>query len=283
MVLHVDAGNTDQANAWNGIEGASWARDQDRYDRLIQPFHLALLDAAAVAADAAVLDVGCGCGQTTREAARAARRGSALGVDLSSQMLERARGRAEEEGLTNVSFVQADAQVQAFAADTFDVVISRFGAMFFADPPAAFANLARASHPGAGLAIVVWQPLSENEWLREIRDALAMDRDLPTPRAGVPGPFSLSDPDLVTTILAAAGYRDVELREVRESLVVGSDVDDAYGFASRMPPVLGLLNDLDDAARADALGRLRASIVAHERDGGISFGATAWLITATRA
>jgi SAM-dependent methyltransferase len=283
MPLNVDAGNEDQADAWNGVEGTSWARNQDRYDRMLHPFHVALLDAASVARDAVVLDIGCGCGESTRDEARATPGGSAVGVDLSSQMLERARQLADEEGLTNVSFEQADAQVHPFEPGTFDVVSSRFGCMFFADPDAAFANLARASRPGGRLALAAWQPLARNEWMVEIRTALAMGRELPTPQPGMPGPFGLSDPPMAAAVLERAGYTEIAFAEVRAPVVVGSDADDAYGFASQLPPVLGLLQDLDQPARSEALGRLRDSLVAHHRDGGVQFGAGAWLITATRS
>ena len=280
--LGIDEGNTDQANAWNGLEGTTWAAHQDRYDALIHSYHLHLLDAAAVASSDRVLDVGCGCGETTRDAARAALSGSALGVDLSEQMLERAEQRSAEEGLTNVAFARADVQVFPFEPGSFDVVMSRFGIMFFAEPVAAFGNLAAAARPGARLAFVAWQPLAENEWLLELRRSLAMGRDLPEPVNGTPGPFGLAEADTVRTLLHRTGFADIDFAEVREPLVVGTDADDAYEFVSKMTPVIGLLNDLDDATRAVALEQLHDSLVAHADRSSVQFGSCAWLVTARR-
>jgi len=104
-------------------------------------------------------------------------------------MLDRARVRAADEGLENVTFAHGDAQVDSFPAASFDVVISRLGAVFFAEPVAAFANIARAMRPDGRLALVAWQSVARNEWLTEMRGALDGGRGVPTPPAGVPGPF----------------------------------------------------------------------------------------------
>jgi SAM-dependent methyltransferase len=274
--------NVEQAEAWNGNEGLAWAAHQDRHDAALRFFNVALADAAAIAATEHVLDVGCGCGQSTRDAARAATQGSALGVDLSEPMLERARERAVEEQLDNVTFVQADAQVHEFDAGAFDVVISRFGSMFFADPVGAFANIATALHPGARLALVAWMPLDQNEWLSVIRESLAMGRELPTPQNGSPGPFGLAEPAYVRTTLEAAGYSDVGFDEFRSAIEVGSDADDAFEFASRLPPVVGMVEGLDDADSARALDQLRTALTAHSTPDGVRLGASAWVVTARR-
>ena len=122
-------------------------------------------------------------------------------------MLARGAERAAEEGLTNVAFAQADAQVEPFADGRFDLVVSRFGVMFFSDPVAAFANLARATRPGGRLGLVVWRPFAGNEWVEAPRAALAVGRDLPPIPEDVPGPFGLADPDRVRRILDDAGGR----------------------------------------------------------------------------
>jgi SAM-dependent methyltransferase len=157
--------NENMTAAWDGDEGAHWAANADRYDETVRAHHARLLEVAAIGAGEAVLDIGCGTGRTTRDAARAAGSGRTLGVDLSGPMLEVARDRAVSEGLTNVEFLQADAQVHRFEPGTFDVVISRFGVMFFDDPEAAFANIGRALRPGGRLAFVAWQGLERSEWI----------------------------------------------------------------------------------------------------------------------
>ncbi len=146
--------------------------DPDFYDAELRLHNAHLRAAADVGPHDRVLDVGCGTGQTTREAARAAVHGSALGVDVSAPMLERARRLSDDAGLRNVTYVQADAQAHPFPPAHFDLCISRFGTMFFADPVAAFANIGRALRPGARLVLLVWQGHDRNEWATAIRDAL---------------------------------------------------------------------------------------------------------------
>jgi len=274
--------NVEQARAWQGEED-HWAEHDERYNAAVRRYGLHLYHAAQIAAGDCVLDVGCGCGETTRDAARAAVSGSALGVDLSARMLARARERSRAEGLTNVRFEQADAQVYPFADQAFDVAISRFGATFFADPVAAFRNVGRALRPGGRLALLAWQELGKNEWLLALRGALAAGRTLPEPPAGAPGPFGLADADAARRILAEAGFAAVAFAEVREPVYLGASGDDAFGFVRTMGVTRGLLNELDDTARARALEALRTMLRAHESGEGVLLDSRAWLITARRA
>jgi SAM-dependent methyltransferase len=274
--------NVEMAKAWDGDEGEDWARDWQRYDRVVRAHHRRLLDAAAIRAGEQVLDVGCGNGQSTRDAARATGDGTALGVDLSSQMIERSREMARAEGLTNARFEQADAQVHPFEPESYDVVLSRFGAMFFGDAPAAFRNLALATRPGGRLAMVAWRTLADNEWLRCIFAALAAGRDLPSPPPGAPGPFGLADPDLTTATLTAAGYEEVGLEPLDAPLWAGADGDDAFGFFRGTGVTRGMLQGLEETDRASALDALRATMVAHDTGDGVLFGSGAWLISARR-
>src|SRR5664279_864835 len=204
----VDASNIEQLRAWDGDEGEYWAENAEHFDRSVAAYHERLLEAAAIREGERVLDVGCGTGQTTRDAARAASAGAAFGVDLSSRMLDHARRRAAEELVTNVTFAQADAQIHPFEPGAYDVAISRTAAMFFCDPIAAFTNIGRALRSGGRLVLVTWQPLPGNEWIREISRALAAGRNLPAPQPDV-GPFSLSDPGRVCALLTTAGYTDI--------------------------------------------------------------------------
>ena len=182
--------NVEMARAWDGEEGARWAEHAERYEATGPRFWERLVATGLIAAADAVLDVGCGTGRATRDAARLASSGSALGVDLSARMLERARERAAAQGVTNVQFLQADAQVHPFQAGAFDVAISNFGAMFFADPVAAFANVEEALRAGGRLGLLVWRELGRNEWVTAVRAAIAMGRQLPEPPPGAPGPSS---------------------------------------------------------------------------------------------
>jgi SAM-dependent methyltransferase len=277
----IDPTNARMLDAWDGDEGAYWADHPDYFDRSMRGHHVKLLEVAAIGPAEAVLDIGCGSGKTTRDAARAAHDGSALGVDLSSPMLAVARRRAAEEGVTNASFVHADAQVHAFAPASFDVAISRAGAMFFGDKVAAFTNIGRALRESGRLALMVWQPFQENEWMREPMGALAAGRDLPMPPVGAPGPFGLADPDQVRTVLSASGFTDVAVDPWNADIYVGEDLADAE---QGLLGALGwLLRDLDDATRERALDDLRATLAAHATSAGVTFGSAAWLIQARRA
>ena len=273
--------NVEMAAAWDGAEGEHWAAYADRYEATGTRYGQALLRAAAVGSGDTVLDIGCGTGSSTRDLARMAPSGSVLGVDLSAKMLEHARTAAERDGLTNVAFEQADAQVHRFPERTFDVAVSSFGVMFFADPVAAFANVRRSLRPGGGLAFLAWRELADNEWISEIRDALAVGRTFPVPAAGAPGPFGLADRDQTEGILAAAGFGDIGIEKVEEPIFFGADADDAFAFVSTLGMTRGLTHDLDDAGKAAALGALHTSLRAHETSDGVLFRGSAWLACAS--
>jgi SAM-dependent methyltransferase len=274
--------NVEMASAWDGEEGARWAEHAEHYEATGDRQWQALVHTGVIAPAGAVLDIGCGTGKSTRDAARLVPSGSALGVDLSARMLERARERAAAEGVTNVDFLQADAQVHAFELASFDTAISVFGAMFFADPVAAFANVARALRPGGGLGVLAWRELGRNDWVTALRSALAMGRELPEPPAGAPGPFQMVDADFVRRVLGEAGFAAVELESVDEPVRVGADADDAFRFFSRTGMAKGLTHDLDEPTRQRAFDNLRAVLAAHETDDGVLLASSAWLVTARR-
>ncbi len=275
--------NVDQARAWDGEEGAHWVAHAARYDAATPAYTARLAEIAAVRPDEIVLDIGCGNGQSTRIAARAASRGRVVGIDLSAAMLDHARAEAAAAGLTNVEHVQGDAQVFAFEPASFDVAISRFGSMFFADPVVAFRNIARALRPGGRLALVVWQAMSANEWFREIGLALAVGRPTPDPPPGTPSPFGLSSPEFVREVLTAAGFTDVAVEPSTATFHAGADADDAFAFVSSLGFTRFRLQDLDaDQARA-ALDALRETLRAHQTEAGVVFESAAWLVTARRA
>lgn len=274
--------NVEQAAAWDGPEGDHWTEHADRYDRTIRRHRAHLLDAGLITTAADVVDVGCGTGALTREAARQASAGSVLGVDLSARMLACARELSNAQGLTNVRFEQADAQVHPFTEGSTDTVISSFGALFFGDPGAAFANLARALRPGGQIGLLAWRELARNDWLIAIRTALAAGRVLPEPPLSAPGPFGLADADRATELLAGAGFDEIHFESIEEAIDWGTDTDDACEFLRLYGPVKGLTENLDDSTRAAAFHRLRTTVSDHETDHGVLFASSAWLITARR-
>lgn len=223
-----------------------------------------------------VLDIGCGAGESSREAGRAAAAGSVLGVDVSEDMLRIARHRSAKEGLRNVVFEQGDAQVQAFPASHFDLCISRFGAMFFADPVAAFANIGRAMRPGGRLVLLVWQGREQNEWATAIQGALAPQE---ARSANIPAAFSLGDRAVTTSLLTQAGFVSIDFADVHEPVFYGPNVDAAHEAIVE----LFLAKDAPETTRTAALQRLRTLLEAHLTADGVLFDSRAWIVSARRA
>jgi SAM-dependent methyltransferase len=252
------------------------------YDAELRRHNAVLRRAVGVQLRDRVLDIGCGTGQTTRQAARTAQAGSALGVDISAPAIERARELARAEGLRNVAFEHANAQVHRFPHERFDLAISRFGTMFFDDPGAAFANIRRALRPAGRLVMMVWQAHERNEWDVIIRQSLGAAEEPVAIPSGGPDPFSLADPPAVKQILQAAGFVGVAFTDVHEPVYYGPDVAAALDWARGFTLTSEILKKLDPAAAARAVGRLREALAAHLSDDGVWFNSRAWIITAHR-
>ena len=282
----MELSNVEQHAVWNGPAAAHRLTNPDQDDAEVFALRPWLRDAAAIAPGERVLDVGCGTGQSTRDAARAAAPGRVLGVDLSAGMLARARERSAAEGLDNVGYEQADAQVHAFPPAGFDVAISQFGVMFFGDPVAAFGNIGRALRPGGRLAVLVWQARERNEWALAVRDALAGDATpSPAPVSGAAvaaSPFSLAEPQVLKGVLDAAGFVDVDLADVREPVYYGRDVDAAYEFVSGLWSTGTALAAMSPDGAERARRRLRAVMAAHETGSGVLFGSRVWVVRGRR-
>lgn len=268
----IDPSNIESAKGWDGPSGAAWVAHADAHDRAVARYLDSFLAAAALQADHRVLDVGCGNGLTSIEAARRAR--AVVGCDLSTGMLEVARHRAAAAGLTNVEFVRADVQVADLGS--FDRVISRNGTMFFGDPAAAFANLARMLRPGGRLVMQVWQPYAEQEWLRTFRELAGPVPPLPTEG---PTPVSLSDPAKIERLLTAAGFAPPQIDGHVEPMLFG---ELAQAEAMALSVVGGMLADLDLDRQAAAVAALRASLAEHEGPDGVAYRSAAWIVTAER-
>lgn len=251
----------------------------DFYDAELSRHNRHLRTVAGVRMRDRVLDIGCGAGQTTREAALAAIEGSAVGVDTSAEMLEIARQRCAEAGLRNVGFELGDAQSHNFPAAGFDLCISRFGVMFFADPPTAFANIARAMRPLGRLAWMVWQSQERNEWSSAIRHALAPGSSI-SEKAGKA--FSLGNPTIATELLSTAGFTSINFIEVQEPVFYGPNVDAAVDALGSLYMVKDTLARTDEAP-AGPLQRLRDVLEGHMSCEGVLFDSRAWIITADRA
>jgi SAM-dependent methyltransferase len=282
MVAMMDGANREQAAFWQEA-GRHWVTNEERYDGQLRAFLAAILAEADLRPGMAVVDVGCGFGTLSVEAARVVGdTGSVLGVDLSAPMLERARSRAEDAGVGNATFLQADAQTHGFGGDA-DRVVSRFGVMFFSDPEAAFRNLLAALRPGGGLAVAVWQGRDRNPWMGVPWDAASAVVPLPVPPPGAPGPFSLSDADRLTSILSGAGFHDISLHPVERPLAIagGGDLDEALAFLAE-GTIGRVLAEATDEQRPEAWDAVREALGPYVRPEGVVLDSAAWVVTAER-
>jgi SAM-dependent methyltransferase len=241
------------------------------YDAEVRLYHERFRAAWGVRAEDRVLDVGCGGGQTTRDAAESAVRGRVVGMDISEPMLEHARRRP----LPNITYLLADAATYDFEPESFDLAISRFGVMFFDDPVGAFSNIRRALRPDGRLVVLVWQSRAENEWARVIPQAIGGSfRD--------DSPFALGDPAVTGDILTKAGYADPTFTAVRELLYYGADTETAYDNVLSLREPQALLAELEPAAADRAQAALRATLEAHDTGSGVHFESSAWIVSTHR-
>jgi SAM-dependent methyltransferase len=273
--------NTDQVTYWNEGAGAKWAANQARLDRLFAPLTQALIAAAAPRPGEHVLDIGCGCGDLSLAAAAlVGPTGHVLGADISRPMLERARARqaVEGQGLA-LDWLEADVMTHAFEP-TADLLISRFGVMFFADPLAAFINLRRGLKPGGRFAFLCWQRREAVEWMQWPLDQVSSVFPTTPATLGTPGPFGLADESTTMRLLAQAGFSAVTADPVEAALTIGEGpdpVDDALALLLQTGPCASLFNEAGVAARAQAKPLLRRALEAKVQNGAVRLGGACWL------
>jgi SAM-dependent methyltransferase len=276
--------NSEQIDYWNEQAGPKWVRLQELLDLQLADLGLFVIERAAPVPGERVLDIGCGCGGSSLElAARVAPKGSVLGVDISEPMLARAQQRARHDAVENLRFERGDAQVTRFEAGSFDLLHSRFGIMFFEDPPAAFANMRQALAPGGRLTFVCWQPLSENPWMRIPMAAALPHIELPPiPAPDAPGPFAFGDDSRVWQILDKAGFRDIEIESHERSLSVGGtkSLEHSVDFILEMGPTAAAVR----AAEPELRERLRATVIEavapYHGEAGLSMESRSWIVSA---
>ncbi|WBB74697.1 methyltransferase domain-containing protein [Micromonospora sp. WMMD1128] len=271
--------NAEQALRWNGDTGRRWVAERERHHAVRRSLTPHLLRAAALAPGDRVLDVGCGCGETTIAAARSVGPGGAVdGLDLSAPALAVARESAAAAGVPGIRFVQGDAQTHPLAPAGFDVVLSSFGVMFFEDPDAAFANLRSGLRPAGRLAFLCWQDEASNEVFALAPRAVAAHATLP-PGGGDGDAFT--DPWRIGDLLVRAGFVDVRVEGRREPARLGSDVDDVLGYLRGTSRVRELLGRLDDQRTVErVLDALTEDLTARRRADGVWVEAAVWLVTA---
>ena len=281
MTLPAAGPNAEMIRYWNETVGPRWIEMEAQLDAQIAPLGLAALARAHPQPGERALDVGCGCGQTSLQLAdRIGKSGGVLGIDVSAPMLARAKARAA--GVSQVRFLNGDAQTHAFD-ERFDLVFSRFGVMFFADPPAAFANLHRALRPGGRVTFVCWQAIDRNPWMLIPLRSLVGIVELPAPPPpGAPGPFAFADPARVNAILAAGGFRDAALEPLAGELAIGAggDLEHAVSFALQMGPAGAALREANEETRRRAAEAVRKALAPLVTPRGVVAPYSAWIATA---
>ncbi len=275
--------NADQIAYWNGPGGQNWISRQATQDVLLRPISDILHGAAAAAKAERVIDIGCGCGGTSFELARrVGAEGSVLGLDISAPMLEYAREHTP--GDLKVQFVQADATVYPFQPGSADLLFSRFGVMFFADPTASFTNIRKALKPRGRLVFACWREPRANGWM--MIPLQAVYQHVPKmPQLGPedPGPFSFGNEERVRRILAGAGFSDVQLKQhdLALDISLGRGLEAAANAAIAFGPASRALDGHPDSVRAAAIQSVREALSKYEKDSKIPLPASIWIVSAS--
>ena len=269
----------EQAQLWNGPAGRAWVELQAVLDGMLKPFGDMIVEAVPATGTGSVLDVGCGAGATTLEAARRlGAKGHCVGVDISEPLIAAARSRAERDGIP-ARFIHADAQTYGFEQASFDIIISRFGVMFFEDPIQAFANLRRAANRGAALRFVAWRSAAENPFMTTAERAAApLLPNIPARQPDAPGQFAFADQNRVRGILEKSGWSGVDIRPV--DLVCNLPEKELVGYFTRLGPVGRVLQEVDERTRTGVIATIRAAFHPYVKGANVRFDAACWLVGA---
>lgn len=274
--------NAEQITYWNGPGGQHWADRQQTQDIVLTPVSAALIDRARAGTGERIIDIGCGCGATTFAFAdKVGPTGHVLGVDVSAPMLALARKLAPPQA--PVEFMLADATVHAFAQASFDLLVSRFGVMFFAEPELSFANLRKALRPGGRVAFACWRTPRDNPWVMvPLQAAYQHVPKMPQLGPEDPGPFSFADEERVRRILGAAGFASVALErhDFPLDFAIGHGLDVAVQSAMEVGPTSRALEGHPDETKAVVASSIRAALAPFAQGGKVPLGASIWIITA---
>jgi len=273
-----------QVDAWNGESGRAWVDHVDHFDSMLAPFGDAVIERLELRAGDRVVDLGCGVGGTTLSIAGLVAPATAVGVDISTPMLEAARARARALGCSNVQFRRHDVQDEPLPAASFDVAFSRFGVMFFPEPDRAFGHVRSALSPAGRLGFVCFQgPFDNPMILQPVMAAAAHVEMLPPPGPTEPSPFSLADPDRTRSLLEGAGFDEVVIEPGPTSADLG-DAEDIEAIALRSleqnPGIAPGLAAASAVSRDAAIAAAAATMSQHVVDGRVVMGTATWIVTA---
>ena len=267
----------DQADLWNGEMGRTWVEMAQVTDELFVDLTAPLLEVAGAGANA-LLDVGCGAGFTTLALARElGPEARTVGTDISGPLLLAARDRSMAAGVP-IEFVLGDAQTYEFEPASFDLIVSRLGVMFFADPVAAFANLRGAATADGRLRFICWRDPAENPFMTLTARATADLLELPPRLPNTPGPYGLADAERTRGILADAGWGGIEVRPF--DAVCTMPASELMTFFARIGPLREALAEVDDELRAEALEAVRVAAEPYVKGDRASFEAALWVVDA---
>jgi SAM-dependent methyltransferase len=271
--------NEFQTRLWNGAAGDAWVDAQEMLDGMYQPFNDRLVEAVVRRSARRVLDVGCGTGSTTRDIQRRLEpAGLCTGIDISHPMLELAQNRSAAEGL-KARFVAADAQVHDFMPGSFDMIVSRFGVMFFDKPVSAFANLRRAAMSDASLLLAVWRSAADNPFMTAAEHAAAsLLPAMPTRSLDGPGQFAFADPGRTQRMLEDSGWRQIQVSPLDVDCAFPAEALDYY--LTRLGPVGVALRDADDATRGKVITAVHRAMAPYIKGDQVRYNAACWLVSA---
>lgn len=269
----------DQAALWNGSAGHGWVNAQALIDRMFKPFEEMLVAAVTEQSKRNVLDIGCGTGGTTLAVARRLEaNASCVGIDISAPMIAAARMRAERAGAP-ARFICADAQTYQFAPKTFDLIISRFGVMFFADSVQAFTNLRRAARDDAELRFIAWRSAEENPFMTTAERAAApLLPDLPARKPDAPGQFAFAERERVLQILQQSGWVDIDIKPI--DVMCSLPTSELVDFLTQLGPLGRRLQSADEQTVEHVMTAVLPAFQAYVHGAEVRYNAACWIVTA---
>ena len=278
--------NKNQRDFWSGKGGDIWVERQNAMDTMLSHLGEAALNKLNLNEGENVLDIGCGCGNTTLNIAkRISPDGQVTGLDISEPMLKRAKESANEMSISNASFNCVDVQTDDIGEEVYSAAFSRFGVMFFEDPIAAFHNINKSLITGASLSFVCWQSPALNPWQSLFIEAVKKYVDLPSPPPRSPSPFAFMESEYVSSILEESNFQNImiEGHEAEVNMFSGRSLSDSVkDYISINPVVSGMLKDSTEQEKTEIINSAIEAFSPYYSAKGLMFPSATWLVTTTK-